>query len=155
MGRFIYDTLNNSIDIEDRTLAHLRIVMMNKLRRSESFMFTVDLDSEGISRRSFWMHPSVPLQFAWSRNRKKKCRSTPDNAGRATPVNLRPPASGSVAGVDLGLRAALRLRPLLHGTDRSVLDVDVLRDDRAHFDRRLVLRRVDIEVLGDQHDAAR
>ena len=64
MGRFIYDTLNNSIDIEDRTLAHLRIVIMNKLRRSESFMFTVDLDSEGISRRSFWIHPSVPLQFA-------------------------------------------------------------------------------------------
>jgi hypothetical protein len=72
MGRFIYDTLNNSIDIEDRTLAHLRIVIMNKLRRSESFMFTVDLDSEGISRRSFWMHPSVPLQFAFHGSREPR-----------------------------------------------------------------------------------
>ena len=72
MGRFIYDTLNNSIDIEDRTLAHLRIVIMNKLRRSESFMFTVDLDSEGISRRSFWMHPSVPMQFAFHGSREPR-----------------------------------------------------------------------------------
>ena len=72
MGRFIYDTLNNSIDIEDRTLAHLRIVIMNKLRRSESFMLTVDLDSEGISRRSFWMHPSVPMQFAFHGSREPR-----------------------------------------------------------------------------------
>jgi len=33
MGRFIYDTAANSVDIDDRTLAHLRIVVMNKLRR--------------------------------------------------------------------------------------------------------------------------
>ena len=38
MGRFIYDTMANSVDIDDRTLAHLRIVVMNKLRRSESFL---------------------------------------------------------------------------------------------------------------------
>ncbi|MDX2376688.1 ATP-dependent DNA ligase [Microbacterium sp. LRZ72] len=72
MGRFIYDTLNNSIDIEDRTLAHLRIVIMNKLRRSEPFMFTVELDSEGITRRSFWVHPSVPLQFAFHGSREPR-----------------------------------------------------------------------------------
>jgi hypothetical protein len=72
MGRFIYDTINNSVDIEDRTLAHLRIVIMNKLRRSESFMFTIDMDSEGISRRSFWVHPSVPLQFAFHGSREPR-----------------------------------------------------------------------------------
>lgn len=69
MGRFIYDVAANAVDVEDRTLAHLRIVIMNKLRRSESFMFTLDLDSEGISRRSFWMHPAVPLQFAFHGSR--------------------------------------------------------------------------------------
>ena len=60
MGRFIYDTLGNSVEIDDRTLAHLRIVMMNKLRRSEPFMFDVDLPRGG-ERRSYWIHPSVPL----------------------------------------------------------------------------------------------
>ncbi len=62
MGRFIYDTAANSVDIDDRTLAHLRIVVMNKLRRAESFMFDVEI-GDGSGRRSFWVHPSVPLQF--------------------------------------------------------------------------------------------
>ncbi|AZS35762.1 hypothetical protein CVS47_00360 [Microbacterium lemovicicum] len=62
MGRFIYDTMSNSVDIDDRTLAHLRIVIMNKLRRSESFMFDVE-PGDGTGRRSFWVHPAVPMQF--------------------------------------------------------------------------------------------
>ena len=62
MGRFIYDTTGNSVDIEDRTLAHLRIVIMNKLRRAECFMFDVEM-GDGSGRRSFWMSPSVPIQF--------------------------------------------------------------------------------------------
>ncbi|MBB2975299.1 hypothetical protein FHX49_000865 [Microbacterium endophyticum] len=62
MGRFIYDTTSNSVDIDDRTLAHLRIVVMNKLRRSESFMFDVEV-GDGSGRRSYWMAPSVPIQF--------------------------------------------------------------------------------------------
>lgn len=62
MGRFIYDTASNAVDIDDRTLAHLRIVVMNKLRRSEPFMFDIEI-GEGNGRRSFWLHPSVPLQF--------------------------------------------------------------------------------------------
>ncbi|MEV8267282.1 ATP-dependent DNA ligase [Microbacterium sp. NPDC076911] len=62
MGRFIYDTSANAIEIDDRTLAHLRLVVMNKLRRSESFMFDHEL-KDGTGRRSFWIHASVPLQF--------------------------------------------------------------------------------------------
>ncbi len=62
MGRFIYDTMANSVDIDDRTLAHLRIVVMNKLRRAEPFMFDVEI-GDGSGRRSFWLHPSVPIQF--------------------------------------------------------------------------------------------
>ncbi len=62
MGRFIYDTIGNAVDVDDRALAHLRIVIMNKLRRSEPFMFDVEMN-DGTGRRSFWIHPSVPLQF--------------------------------------------------------------------------------------------
>lgn len=70
MGRFVYDSMATSVDLDDRTLAHLRIVIMNKLRRGESFMFTVDFDSEGISRRSFWMHAAVAMQFAFQGSRE-------------------------------------------------------------------------------------
>jgi hypothetical protein len=52
----------NSVEIDDRVLAHLRIVVMNKLRRSEAFMFDIDV-GDGSGRRSFWLNPSVPLQF--------------------------------------------------------------------------------------------
>ena len=62
MGKFIYGTAAGSFDIDDRTLAHLRIVIMNKLRRSESFMFDLSM-SDGSGSRSFWMNSSVPIQF--------------------------------------------------------------------------------------------
>ena len=71
MGRFIYDTNANSVDIDDRTLAHLRIVMMNKLRRSEPFMFDVEI-GDGSGRRSFWIHPSVPIQFHFFGSRQPR-----------------------------------------------------------------------------------
>jgi len=62
VGKFIYGAMATSVEVEDRTLAHLRMAIMNKLRRAEPFMFDVDA-GDGTGRRSFWMHPSVPLQF--------------------------------------------------------------------------------------------
>ncbi len=71
VGRFIYDTNANAVDIEDRTLSHLRIVVMNKLRRGEAFMFDVEI-GDGSGRRSFWVHPSVPMQFHFYGSRQPK-----------------------------------------------------------------------------------
>ena len=62
VGKFIYGPMANSFDVDDRTLAHLRVVIMNKLRRSESFMFDLTM-SDGSGSRSFWMGPSIPIQF--------------------------------------------------------------------------------------------
>ena len=39
MGKLIYGSDGYSFDIDDRTLAHLRVVFMNKLRRAEPFFF--------------------------------------------------------------------------------------------------------------------
>ena len=71
MGRFIYDTSGTSVDSEDRTLAHLRIVIMIKLRRSEPFLFDVEI-GDGSGRRSFWIHPAVPLQFHFFGSRQPR-----------------------------------------------------------------------------------
>lgn len=62
MGKFIYGAMASSVEIEDRTLAHLRLAMVNKLRRSEGFMLELDM-GDGSGRRSFWIQQSVPLQF--------------------------------------------------------------------------------------------
>lgn len=62
MGRLICPP-GLSVDIEDRLLAHLRVVMMNKLRRGESFMLQVPAGGAGYN--SIWISPSmaIALQF--------------------------------------------------------------------------------------------
>jgi hypothetical protein len=63
VGRFIYGTdATNGVDIDDRTLAHLRLVIMNKLRRNEPFMFDADM-SDASGRRSYWIGANVAVQF--------------------------------------------------------------------------------------------
>ena len=54
------------IHIEDRALAHLKVVIATKLRRSESF--TVSWrhpDDQPRGRSTVWLHPSIPLRFVF------------------------------------------------------------------------------------------
>lgn len=60
MGRLLYGSDGQSFDIDDRALAHLRVVFMNKLRRSEPFLFN---HFEVSGSRSLWVHPAVPIVF--------------------------------------------------------------------------------------------
>lgn len=64
MGKLVYGAPTWSIEFDDRALAHLRIVMIAKLRRAESFSFSWKFDaSYGNGRSSLWLHPAIPLQF--------------------------------------------------------------------------------------------
>ncbi|KSU56341.1 hypothetical protein SAMN05216418_0404 [Microbacterium enclense] len=58
MGRLIVSE-TSSFDIEDRLLSHLRLVIMNKFRRGESFMLQLPQSDRG--QRSVWLHPASPL----------------------------------------------------------------------------------------------
>ncbi|GLJ79622.1 DUF7882 family protein [Microbacterium imperiale] len=62
MGHLFYKGAEGPLDIEDRTLAHLRLVFMTKLRRGEPFLF-ITTSPHGNAPREFWIHPSLPLQF--------------------------------------------------------------------------------------------
>lgn len=67
MGKFIYGTPSISVDIEDRILAHLKVVIVAKLRRGESFTFSWNRTPEsGSGHSSVWLNPSVPLEFDFS-----------------------------------------------------------------------------------------
>jgi len=73
MGRLIYNSSHRELEIDDRTLAHLRVAILNKLRRSESFAFTWEHGVEnGSGRTTMWLHESIPLQFVFSGNRTPK-----------------------------------------------------------------------------------
>ena len=64
MGTIFYGGSATPIHIEDRALAHLKVVIATKLRRSESF--TVSWrhpDDQPPGRSTIWLHPSIPQRF--------------------------------------------------------------------------------------------
>ncbi|MFL2001083.1 hypothetical protein [Microbacterium sp. A1-JK] len=66
MGTIYYGGSATPIQIEDRALAHLKVVIATKLRRGESF--TVSWrhpDDQPHGRSTVWLHPSIPLRFVF------------------------------------------------------------------------------------------
>lgn len=66
MGHLYYGNTAEPIEIPDRLLAHLKIVVATKLRRSESFTLSWrhPEDIPG-GRSTIWMQPSIPLRFVF------------------------------------------------------------------------------------------
>ena len=68
MGKLIYGTID--IDIEDRLLAHLQVVIVNKLRRGEPLLMSwLDSPSIGDGRSAIWLNPSITLYFKFAGSR--------------------------------------------------------------------------------------
>jgi hypothetical protein len=61
MGHMLYGSTPTVIELDDRTLAHLELVTLAKLRRNESFAFT--LDAADGTRATYWLNASSPLEF--------------------------------------------------------------------------------------------
>ena len=70
MGRFSYEGQTHA-DLDDRALAHVQIVIANKLRRGEPFYFTWrDDPSLGHGRTSVWIHPTCSMVFKFRGSRR-------------------------------------------------------------------------------------
>ena len=66
MGTIFYGGPETPIHIEDRALAHLKVVIATKLRRNESFTLTwKHPDDQPGGRSTIWLHPSIPLRFVF------------------------------------------------------------------------------------------
>ena len=64
MGTIFYGT--TPIRIEDRALAHLKVVISTKLRRGESFTLSWRHAAGDVpGRETIWIHPSIPLRFVF------------------------------------------------------------------------------------------
>lgn len=69
MGYLIYAN-TAEYEIEDRTLSHVKVAVVAKLRRQESFLLSWGpTSSDGSGRISLWLSPSIPLQFRFSGSR--------------------------------------------------------------------------------------
>jgi hypothetical protein len=64
MGTLNYDS-RITVELEDRTLAHLQLVIWSKLRRGEHFSFTWVDDSAKPHRTSVWCAPNIPMVFEY------------------------------------------------------------------------------------------
>ncbi|MCK9917022.1 MULTISPECIES: DUF7882 family protein [Microbacterium] len=66
MGTIYYGGSETPIHIEDRALAHLKVVIATKLRRGESFTLSWrHPEGEPVGRSTIWLHPSIPLRFTF------------------------------------------------------------------------------------------
>lgn len=64
MGLIFYGNSPEPIEVDDRTLAHLKVVISLKLRRNESFTLSWRHPDES-GRSTLWLHPSIPLRFVF------------------------------------------------------------------------------------------
>ncbi|WEK12707.1 MAG: hypothetical protein P0Y48_09515 [Candidatus Microbacterium phytovorans] len=66
MGTIYYGGSATPIHIDDRALAHLKVVVATKLRRGESFTLSWrHPEDEERGRSTIWLHPSIPLRFVF------------------------------------------------------------------------------------------
>ena len=65
MGYLFYGSTAEPIEIPDRLLAHIKLVVSTKLRRSESFMFSWRHPDAASARSTIWMQPAIPLRFVF------------------------------------------------------------------------------------------
>jgi hypothetical protein len=70
VGALLYGDRQRRFEIDDRTLAHLQLVISAKLRRRESFFFSFRDEDASAGRISIWMSPMVPLHFKYYGSRQ-------------------------------------------------------------------------------------
>jgi hypothetical protein len=70
MGRLTYGHPQWTIEFDDRVLAHMRAVIIAKMRRDERFNLSwFHGKAAGNGHSSIWIHPAIPLQFEFDGNR--------------------------------------------------------------------------------------
>lgn len=73
LGVLLYGEAKLEVEFDDRTLAHLQLVIGSKLRRGESFFFSwVDPQTTGGGRSSIWMEGSIPLVFRYRSSKRQE-----------------------------------------------------------------------------------
>ncbi|MCU1479891.1 MAG: ATP-dependent ligase [Subtercola sp.] len=63
MGKLSYGATGTEAVFDDRLLAHLKSVIVAKLRRDEKFTLSWDNGVEHQGRCAVWLHPAIELQF--------------------------------------------------------------------------------------------
>ena len=65
VGKLFMGSSSQHLQVDDRTLMHLKVVIFAKFRRHESFAFSWDRGGSG-GRSSTWLHESVFIRFEFA-----------------------------------------------------------------------------------------
>ena len=68
MGALVYDD-DRAAEFDDRTLAHLQVIIVSKLRRRESLAFTWTDERRAVT---IWISPGTPVAFVYHGNRRPR-----------------------------------------------------------------------------------
>jgi hypothetical protein len=111
MGTLQYDGV--LVEFEDRLLAHLQVVIIQKIRRGESFLMSWrDSVETGGGHSAIWIHPSQNLYFKFA-------------GGRAPSIN-----PDWVAQLMLSANSARGLLVMREGSDAdAATDADVAQGE--------------------------
>lgn len=115
MAHLFYGNTTEPIEMPDRLLAHVKVVIATKLRRNESFTLSWRHPAdEAPGRSTIWIQPAIPLRFVFD-------TVEPDSLDNAFLKELANSANSS-GGLTISLDA----------------DVDAPADSRARSRDRLV-----------------
>ncbi|KQY96812.1 hypothetical protein B5M43_012350 [Microbacterium sp. MEC084] len=64
MGTLYYGSQGTPIEINDRALAHVKMVIVSKLRRGEAFTLSFQHE-DGSGRSAIWLSSAIPLRFTF------------------------------------------------------------------------------------------
>ena len=96
VGTLYYGGSATPIQMEDRALAHLKVVIASKLRRHEAFTVSwPHPEDQGPGRTTLWLHPSIPLRFEFDQTelpplRREWLEELADSAHSAGGIVLMP-----------------------------------------------------------------
>jgi hypothetical protein len=77
MGYIVYGGEILEFKVDDRVLAHLQIVIINKFRKGESLMLSWREPAEtGDGRTSVWLSPNISLRFKFAGGRAPEVNAT-------------------------------------------------------------------------------
>ena len=121
MGFFVYDDVR-AIRIDDRMLAHLQVVVIDKLRRQEKFVLNLH---NGRGLVTMWLNAYTPMQFVYEGNRPPRINTAwiellAGEAGLSGVLEMLPEPPEVQLAADThasGTRVGAAQSPELHGRD--------------------------------------
>jgi len=92
MAQLLYGSPPTVFEIDDRVLAHVEVVVMAKLRRNESFAYSIEYSDD--ARTTIWLGVHSDLQFVYDKPRPEVNREwlgrLVDSANSTTGLRVMP-----------------------------------------------------------------